>query len=67
MKFGENLKLLRKQKNLTQQQLSNSLGVDRTTVMKWETGHYETNFEMLIKIADFFDVSVDYLIGRKDY
>lgn len=52
---------------MTQSELSRVLDVDRTTVMKWENGERETNFAMLVKIADFFDVSLDYLLGRQNY
>lgn len=65
--FAERLKELRLEKGLTQLQLAEVLGVDRTTLMKWETKVCETNFAMLIKIARYFDVSCDYLIGNTDY
>lgn len=65
--FAERLRELRLDKNLTQQQLADILGVDRTTVMKWERNERETNFAMLIKIARYFDVSCDYLIGNINY
>ena len=65
--FGERLKELRTERKYTQQQLANILGVDRTTVMKWECNERETNFTMLVKIARHFDVSCDYLLGNSDY
>lgn len=65
--FAKRLKELRLDKGLTQQQLADILKVDRTTVMKWETGERETNFTMLVKIARFFETSCDYLIGNTDY
>ena len=65
--FAKRLKELRIEKGLTQQQLADILKVDRTTVMKWETGERETNFSMLIAIARYFNISVDYLIGNTDY
>ena len=65
--FAKRLKELRIDKGLTQQQLADALKVDRTTVMKWELGERETNFTMLLKIADYFDTSCDYLIGKTDY
>ena len=65
--FNERIKELRKERKLTQQELADFLNIDRTTVMKWETTKSETNFSMLVKIADFFDVSIDFLLGRKDY
>ena len=65
--FAERLKELRLEKGLTQLQLAEALGVDRTTVMQWERNANETNFAMLIKIARYFGVSCDYLIGNSDY
>ena len=65
--FAERLRELRLEKGLTQLQLAEALGVDRTTVLKWETADRETNFAMLIKIARYFEVTCDYLIGNKDY
>ena len=65
--FAKRLKELRVEKGLTQQKLADELKVDRTTVMKWERNERETNFAMLIKIARYFEVSVDYLIGNTDY
>lgn len=64
--FRYRLKELRIERGLTQQQLADCLDVDRTTVMKWERGERETNFTMLIKIAKFFQVTIDYLLGVSD-
>ncbi|MBQ8426684.1 MAG: helix-turn-helix transcriptional regulator [Clostridia bacterium] len=65
--FSQRLKELRLEKKLYQSQLAKELNVDRTTVVKWEKNEQETDFATLIKIADFFDVSIDFLLGRKDY
>lgn len=65
--FGDRLKELRLEKCYTQQQLADILGVDRTTVMKWELNERETNFAMLVKIARHFGVSCDFLVGNDDY
>lgn len=65
--FAKRLRELRIEKGLTQQKLADEFKVDRTTVMKWETGERETNFSMLITIARYFNTSVDYLIGNTDY
>ena len=61
----ENLKKLRRSKNLTQKELAEVIGVDRTTYVKYESGDSEPSFEKLIKLADFFEVSLDYLFGRE--
>lgn len=64
MKFKENLKALRKQVNLTQPELAEKLKIHFRTVQNYEMGTREPNLDMLVEIADFFDVSLDVLIGR---
>lgn len=60
------IKALRKEKGLTQQELADMLNVAGNTLGYWENGHYEPDLKALIKLADIFDVSVDYIIGRSD-
>ena len=64
-KFHEKLKILRKKKGLTQQEVADLLHVNRVTYTNWEKGNREPNFEKLEKIADFFSVSLDLLFGRE--
>jgi transcriptional regulator with XRE-family HTH domain len=64
--FGRNLALQRKNNKLTQLQLSKEMGVDDSTISCWERGNREPNFEMLIKLAEYFDISTDYLLNNKD-
>ena len=59
-----NLKQLRAEKNLSQQQLATILNVSQQSVNKYENHETEPNLETLILMADYFDTSVDYLIGR---
>lgn len=66
MGFGERLKSLRKSKKMTQIELSRVLGVDHTTISKWESGIYETDFETAQRIAQYFGVSADYLLGKEN-
>ena len=61
----ENLKILRNQYKLTQNDLSKKLNISRVNLSRYENGEVEPNFETLIKIANYFDVSVDYLIGHR--
>ena len=61
--FGENLKTLRRQKNLTQEKLAEFLGISFQTVSKWERGDTYPDITMLPEIAGFFKVSVDELLG----
>ena len=64
--FGEKLKELRTEKGLSQRKLGEILGVCNQAVSFWETGSREPDLDTIIKIADFFDVSVDFLLGRKE-
>lgn len=66
MPFGNVLKRLRTQNNLTQKQLADVLGISESTVGMYERGHREPAFEMLEAIADYFNVDMDYLTGRTD-
>ena len=65
--FGERLKDLRREKNLTQQQLANKLNVSGNTVHGWETDKQEPSMTMLLKLSSIFNVSLDYLFGKSDY
>ena len=58
---------LRKERKLTQIELSKLLGIDQTTVSKWELGKALPDTATLIKLADFFDVSTDYLLSRSNF
>lgn len=60
----EGIKTHRMSKNMTQQQLADCLGVSRTTVTMWELGENAPSAEMLGRIADTFDCSIDALMGR---
>ena len=64
MTFKDNLKELRNQKALKQADLAGELGLKGPTISGYETGRKEPDFITLIKIADYFGVSVDYLIGK---
>ncbi len=66
-KFGENLKNLRLEKGISRKDLATTLDVSERLVSYWENGDRECNFAMLIKIANFFDESIDVLLGRKEY
>lgn len=57
---------LRKEKNITQAELAKKLNIRQTTVSSWENGISVPDYPTLIKLADFFDVSIDYLLGRED-
>ena len=64
--IAKKLKELRFKKGLTQADLSNILGVAQQTIGSWETNKSSPNLEMLKIIADFFNVSTDYILGREN-
>lgn len=61
------IKELRKSKNLTQKELSEIIGTDQTAVSKWELGKALPDTTTAIKLSEYFDVSIDYLLGRSIY
>lgn len=64
--FAEQLKTLRKINGLTQKELAENVGVQQGAINKWESKQTEPNIEKLVKLADYFDVSLDYLMGGKN-
>lgn len=56
------LKELRKQHNITQLKLAMDLGLNRNAISRYETGEREADYKTLIKLAEYFDVSIDYLL-----
>lgn len=62
--LGETIRQLRKDKDLTQEQFGNILGVVKSTVSQYESDTSVPDIIMLGKIADLFNVSIDYLVGR---
>jgi len=66
MNFSVRLKTLRKSKNITQTELGKILNISKSAVAMYEVGAREPNFELLQKIAEYFNVSVDYLMGKED-
>jgi len=65
-KFATRLKEVRKSKDVTQKTVAQFLGITEQAYQKYEYSMREPNHEITIKIADFFQVSVDYLLGRSD-
>lgn len=64
--FKEKLKSLRREKHLGQIELAKELGVSKGTISLWENGLREPTMSSLIRIAKYFDVSVDFLIGTTE-
>lgn len=64
---GEILKKLRKEKGITQQQLSDGTGLGGSTIRMMETNQRKGSIEAITAIAKYFNVSIDYLEGRTEY
>lgn len=60
------LKKLRKERKITQDKLSQAMGVSRSTISMWEINSSEPDNETICRLADYFNVSADYLIGHSD-
>ena len=61
--FGENLKLLRKTRDMTQEEFGAKVGLSKAVVSKYETGIGYPSFDVLVRIAQYFGVTTDYLLG----
>ena len=61
--FGENLKKLRKGRSMTQSELGGKIGLSKAVISKYETGLGYPSFDVLIRIAQFFGVTTDFLLG----
>ena len=61
-KIGSFLKELRKERNLTQEQFAEQLGVSGRSVSRWETGINMPDISLLVEIAEFYDVSISEII-----
>ena len=66
MNFSQNLKYLMSEKNINQLALANIAGVSQRTISSWLNAQNEPSAFSIIRIADYFGVSVDYLLGRVD-
>lgn len=64
--FSDRLKQLRKQNSLTQKMLGQNLNLGESTISMYELGEREPNFETLELLADYFNVDIDYLLGKSD-
>lgn len=60
------LRELRKEKGISQLKMAMDLSTNQNSISRYETGEREADYKMLIKIADYFDVSIDYLLERTD-
>lgn len=60
------LRELREKRHVSQVKLAIDLGLSQNSISRYENGEREADYATLISIADYFDVSVDYLLGRTD-
>ena len=58
---------LREDRDMRQSDLAKATGIDQRTISNYETGKTSPDAESLIALADFFDVTIDYLLGRSNY
>ena len=66
--LGERLRVLRNEKNIGQNYLAEQLGMSNASISYWETGKQQPNAEAIFKLARYFDVTADYLLGlSEDY
>lgn len=64
MNFGENLKFIREEKKLTQNELANLLNVSKANISRYELGIRQPSIDTIFLVAKFFNVSIDWLLGR---
>lgn len=60
------LRELRKQRGISQLKLAMDLGLTQNSISRYETGAHEADYETLILLANYFDVSIDYLLEQTD-
>ncbi len=66
MKAKIRIKQLREQKGITQLKLAMELNMNQNTISRYENGTRQADYDVLISIADYFDVSIDYILFRTD-
>ncbi len=66
MEFRERLKELRIEKNISQIELGKLVNMSKMAISHWESGHSEPSISQLILLSNYFNVSVDYLVGKEN-
>ena len=64
--FSEHLRSIRQSQNKTQKETAAAIGANERNYQDWEYGKNKPGFDSLVSLADYFDVSIDYLVGRSD-
>ena len=62
MYLAQNLRYLREQKGITQNEMANVFGISQSTVGNWEQNHRKPEIEMLVRLAEYFEVTLDNLV-----
>ena len=62
----KNLKLLRTEKGVSQQKVADAISSNQQSIHRYENGDYQPDIETLIALADYFNTSIDYIVGRTD-
>ena len=65
--FANVLRSLREQREMSQQSLADSMGISKSALNMYERGERQPNFETLELIADYFNISIDFLLGKVDF
>ena len=65
LSLGEKIMVLRKQRKVSQKDLAKTLGINPSNLPNYESGRYSPSLDMLVKISDFFDVSLDSLVRNR--
>ena len=60
------LKIIRRSKGYTQLKVALDLYLSQNSISRYETGEHEANYELLVRFADYYDVSIDYILYRTD-
>lgn len=64
LNYGENLKIQRKQYGISQLELAKRTGISQQNINRWEKGTVIPNIDFCVKLADFYGISLDELVGR---
>ena len=67
IELGERIRALRREMDLTQERFADIMETTQRKISYWESGKVEPDLVSLWKLADFFDVSIDFLLGRKEF
>lgn len=65
--FKDRLRLARIEQHYTQQQVADAIGITLRSYQRYESGHIEPPYQTLLSLANFLNVSLDYLFGRDDF